>query len=125
MIEKFIADVPSSIWAENKPSSRDTWESSFNVASWIRINGAQGRFALYVIHEDSAGTHKTLIDEATAEGKSSSLLSAQIRLKFTKKVASVRIVLALEDPNMRHFVEELYMQLKDSQVQNKKLIANY
>jgi len=125
MVEKFIADVPSNIWAENRPASRNTWESSFNVASWVRVSGAQGKFALYVVHEDGAGTHRTLIDEAVSTGEGSSLLSSQVRLLFTKKVTNVRITLELEDPAMRHQVEELYMQLKDSQQQSRKLIANY
>lgn len=125
MIEKYIADVPASVWEEGRPARLPNWESSFNVAAWVRISGAAGKIALLVIHQDDAGEHRTLVDGANISSDGSSLLSSQIRLRFIGKVKAVKAVLQLENPAMRHQVEELYMQWQESRQQQRKLIASY
>lgn len=125
MIEKFIADVPASVWEEGRPARLPNWESSFNVAAWVRVSGATGKVSLVVLHQDDAGEHRTLVDGASVNSDGSSLLSSQIRLRFTGKVKAVKVLLQLENPAMRHQVEELYMQWQESRQQQRKLIASY
>lgn len=125
MIEKFIADVPAKVWEEGRPARLPNWESSFNLAAWVRITGATGKISLLVLHHDDAGEHRTLVDGANVSVDGSSLLSSQIRIRFVGKVKSVKVLLQLENPAMRHQVEELYMQWQESRQQQHKLIASY
>ena len=54
MIEKFIAKVPSRIWAEGRPGKVSQWEAEFNVASWVRVAGALGQIQLIVRYVDGS-----------------------------------------------------------------------
>ena len=112
MIDKFIADVPASVWEEGRPARQRSWESSFNVAAWVRITNGRGKVSLLIVHTDETGEQRALVDQTEITIDGSSLLSSQVRLRFTGKVTSVRVVLQLEDAAMRHQVEELYMQLQ-------------
>jgi hypothetical protein len=125
MIEQFIAVVPASIWQEGRPAGAKSWESSFNVAAWIRLSGTAGKVALMVRHSDDTGVHRTPVDSAVANQEGSSLMSSQIRLRFSGKVKEVAVVLQLDNPDTRYQVEELYMQLQESHQQQRKLIASF
>lgn len=125
MVEKFIADIPASIWAEGRPPRVKAWSSSFNVASWVKIGGAQGEIRLNILHQDDAGSHRTLVDKVNIKADGSSLLSSQVNLRFVGKVKDIKVTLELGDSAMRHLVEELYVQRSDSSQPQRKLIANF
>lgn len=127
MIEKFIAEIPSRIWAEGRPAKLRQWETHFNVASWVRINGAAGRVALSIRWQDDKGEHDARVDLAEANGGDESvLLSGMVQLRFSGEVHSVTAVLGLGEAAMRFVVDELYIQRRGGeQTAGNKLISNY
>lgn len=126
MIEKFIAKVPSRIWAEGRPARARQWDAEFNVASWVRIAGAPGKVQLLVRYIDNKNDKAVLVDTAEVGGEGSALLSGSIRLKLSAEVEQVQISLRLADPSMTHVVEELFMQRRGAALKSSdKLISNY
>lgn len=126
MIEKFIAKVPSRIWADGRPARARQWEAEFNVASWVRIAGSAGKVQLVVRYWDSKADRAVLVDTADVGGEGSALLSGSIRLKLTAEVEQVQISLRLSEPAMTHVVEELFMQRRGTALKSSdKLISNY
>lgn len=126
MIEKFIAEVPSRIWAEGRPPRLRQWEGHFNVASWVRISGGAGEVTLSIRWRDEKGEHDQRVDLAHASADGSVLLSGMVRLRFNGDVEGVTAVLGLADPGMRYVVDELYMQRRGGQqAAANKLISNY
>ncbi len=125
MIDHFIAKVPKQIWAEGLSSRQPVWEASYNVAGWVKTLGGQGQISLIVEHEDGAGTHRTLVDNAHVTRDGDSLLSSQVRLRFKGQVKSVKLLLQLENDAMKHQMEELYMQRHQSKKPTRKLISNF
>ena len=100
MIEKFIAKVPSRIWADGRPARARQWEAEFNVASWVRIAGSPGKVQLLVRYIDNKNDKAVLVDTADVGGEGSALLSGSIRLKLSAEVEQVQISLRLADPAM-------------------------
>ncbi len=98
MIEKFIAKVPSRIWADGRPGRARQWEAEFNVASWVRIAGSPGKVQLLVRYIDNKNDKAVLVDTADVGGEGSALLSGSIRLKLSAEVEQVQISLRLADP---------------------------
>ena len=109
MIEKFIAKVPSRIWAEGRPGKSRLWEAEFNVASWVRVAGAPGQVQLVVRYMDKDKERAVLVDTADVKGEGSALLSGSILLKLSAEVEQVQVSLRLADPAMTFVVEELYV----------------
>ena len=126
MIEKFIAKVPSRIWADGRPARARQWEAEFNVASWVRIAGSPGKVQLLVRYIDNKNDKAVLLDTPDVGGEGSALLSGSIRLKLSAEVEQVQISLRLADPAMTHVVEELFMQRRGAALKSSdKLISNY
>lgn len=126
MIEKFIAKVPTRIWADGRPPRARQWDAEFNVAAWTRVSGAAGNVQLLVRYLDSNNDQAVLVDAAEVNGDGSALLSGLIKLRFTDSVEQVQISLRLSDPAMRYVVEELYMQRRGTVLRPQdKLISNY
>ncbi|KGD63674.1 hypothetical protein Y5S_03097 [Alcanivorax nanhaiticus] len=126
MIEKFIAKVPSRIWAEGRPGKSRLWEAEFNVASWVRVAGAPGQVQLVVRYMDKDKERAVLVDTADVKGEGSALLSGSILLKLSAEVEQVQVSLRLADPAMTFVVEELFMQRRGSSLgASDKLISNF
>lgn len=126
MIEKFIAKVPSRIWADGRPARVRQWDAEFNVAAWVRVSAALGTVQLMVRYLDSKNDQAVLVDAAEVKGDGSALLSGLVKLRFTDSVEQVQISLRLSDPAMRYVVEELYMQRRGTVLRPQdKLISNY
>lgn len=126
MVDKIVASVPARIWEEGRPGKQKLWDVEYNVASWVRINGAQGDVALAVHYEDEAGSHQHQVDRAAVNSESSHLMSGLIKLRLTGKVSRFDMVLSLSNPAMRHQVDELFIQRKGSALSREtKLISNY
>lgn len=126
MIKKLVANVPGRVWEDGKPPHMRVWENEFNVASWIRISGADGDLSLMVWHIDEAGEHTSLIDRTQIQGDGSALMSGLVRLRFTGKVELVQVQLQLSDPAMRFNCDELFFQRRGSSLkQDDKLISNF
>ena len=126
MIEKFIAKVPSRIWADGRPAKARQWDAEFNVAAWARISGKPGTVQLLVRYLDTNNDQAILVDAAEVNGDGSSLLSGLVRLRFNDSVEQVQVSLRLSDPGMRYVVEELYMQRRGTALRPQdKLISNY
>lgn len=126
MIEKFIAKVPSRIWAEGRPGKVSQWEAEFNVASWVRVAGALGQIQLIVRYVDKSNDRAVLVDTAEVSGEGSALLSGSIRLRLSADVEQVQVSLRLADPAMNFVVEELFMQRRGSALgASDKLISNF
>lgn len=126
MIEKFIAKVPSRVWAEGRPAKARQWEAEFNVASWVRVAGASGRVQLIVRYVDREKDRAVLVDAADVTGEGSALLSGSILLRLAVEVEQVQISLRLSDPAMTFVVEELFMQRRGSRLgTSDKLISNF
>ncbi|HIK75354.1 MAG: hypothetical protein RH947_04880 [Alcanivorax sp.] len=126
MIEKFIAKVPSRIWADGRPAKARQWDAEFNVAAWARISGKPGTVQLLVRYLDTNNDQAILVDAAEVNGDGSALLSGLVRLRFNESVEQVQVSLRLSDPGMRYVVEELYMQRRGSALRPQdKLISNY
>lgn len=126
MIEKFIAKVPSRIWADGRPPRARQWDAEFNVAAWARVSGQPGKIQLLVRYLDTNNDQAVLVDAAQVEGDGSTLLSGLVRLRFTDNVEQVQVSLRLSDPGMRYVVEELYMQRRGTALRPQdKLISNY
>ena len=126
MVAKYIAEIPSRIWAEGRPPKVRAWETQFNVASWVRISGATGDVGLEIRWRDERGDQSVRVDRTEAGGDGSVLLSGMVQLRFSGKVENVNAVLTLGSPSMRFVVDELFMQRRGAQqtVQNK-LISNF
>jgi len=126
MIEKFIAKVPSRIWADGRPARARQWDAEFNVAAWARIYGKPGTVQLLVRYLDTNNDQAILVDAAEVNGDGSALLSGLVRLRFNDSVEQVQVSLRLSDPGMRYVVEELYMQRRGTALRPQdKLISNY
>ncbi|MDX1803054.1 MAG: hypothetical protein R3292_03160 [Alcanivorax sp.] len=126
MIEKFIAKVPTRIWAEGRPSQARQWDSEFNVASWVRFAGGVGQVQLVVRCMDDKDDRAMVVDTAEVGGDGSALLSGMIRLRLTAAIEQVQISLRLSDPALNHVVEELFMQRRGAALRpSDKLISNF
>jgi hypothetical protein len=126
MIKKVIASVPARIWEEDRPPRLKVWEVELNVASWIRVSGANGDLALTLVYEDEAGEHISLVDRTAVDGDGSALMSGLVRTRFTGNVARMHVVLQLSSDSMRFNVDELFVQRRGSTAQKEhKLISNY
>ena len=126
MIEKFIAKVPSRIWADGRPTRARQWDAEFNVAAWTRVSGQPGALQLLVRYLDANNDQAVLVDAAEVDGDGSALLSGVVRLRFTDSVEQVQLSLRLSSPDMRYVVEELYMQRRGTVLRPRdKLISNY
>lgn len=126
MTEKFIARVPQRIWEEGRPPGARSWQSEFNIASWLRLAGRGGQVELVVRHFDDAGEHVTSVDSARAAGHDSVLLAGVVRLRFQGSVEQVQVSLLLSDAALSYEVDELFMQRRDSMLgRDEKLISNF
>ena len=126
MIEKFIAKVPSRIWAEGRPGNMKPWEAEFNVASWVRVAGAKGQIQLVVRYVDKRDDRSVLVDKTEVTGEGSALLSGSILLRLNADVEEVQVSLRLANPAMNFVVEELFMQRRGSALgASDKLISNF
>lgn len=126
MNEQRIARVPQRIWAEGRPDHAGSWESEFNMASWIRLTGVGGQMELVIRHRDEAGEHVTLVDRTDAGSQESALLSGVVRLRFQGRVEAVEVHLRPSGETMGYEVDELFMQRRDSVVgRESKLISNF
>lgn len=126
MIKNVIAAVPARIWEESRPPRSKVWEVELNVASWIRVSGANGDLALTLVYEDEAGEHTSLVDRTSVDGDGSALMSGLVRTRFTGNVERMHAVLQLSAEAMRFHVDELFVQRRGSDGQKEhKLISNY
>lgn len=126
MIKKVIASVPARIWEEGRPPRLKVWEVELNVASWIRVSGANGDLALTLVYEDETGEHVSLVDRTGVDGDGSALMSGLVRTRFTGNVERMHVVLQLPNESMRFNVDELFVQRRGSTTQKEhKLISNY
>lgn len=126
MIEKFIAKVPSRIWAEGRPAKVGQWEAEFNVASWVRFAGAAGQVQLVVRYVDNSHDRAVVVDTTEVTGEGSALLSGSILLRLNGEVDQVQVSLRLANPAMNFVVEELFMQRRGSALgASDKLISNF
>lgn len=126
MIERFIAKVPSRIWAAGRPPRARQWDTEFNLAAWTRISGEAGTVQLLVHCLGDHNDQVIVVDSAEVLGDGSTLLSGQVRLRFNDRVEQVQLSLGLSSSSMHHLVEELYMQPRETALgPQDKLISNY
>lgn len=123
-LERMIAPVPASTYAQAGISAGQKWMADYNVSCWVR---GRAQFAstvtLSVRYRDGSGERQVVVDRAVCDKESSLLLSSRIQLPATGRVEEMTVWLVSE-PACELFVDELYVQRVGAQAASRPILAS-
>lgn len=123
-LERMIAPVPASTYAQAGISAGQKWMADYNVSCWVR---GRARFAstvtLSVRYRDGSGERQVVVDRAACDKESSLLLSSRIQVPATGRVEEMTVWLVSE-PACELFVDELYVQRVGAQAASRPILAS-
>ncbi|MFZ5757663.1 MAG: hypothetical protein ACOY3X_12205 [Pseudomonadota bacterium] len=122
-LERMIAPVPASTYAQAGIAAGQKWTADYNVACWVR---GRAQFAstvtLSLRYRDGTGDRQVVVDRAGCDKESSLLLSSRVRVPATGRIEEMTVWL-FGEPACELFVDELYVQRTGSDAGARPLLA--
>ena len=115
MKEKFIAKVPESFLPHPQLSARTQWNSSYNIACWVRLQQQRPcRFSLLIKYVDQEGISKqVVVDQCSTELGATLLLSGVTAIPAVGRIIDMGVYLEASDNCPPYVIDELFVQSND------------
>lgn len=120
-VEKFLALVPGTTYAQAGVSGTAKWSSDYNVACWVRGRATSPtRLSLVLRFRDANGEHQTVVDRAECRQDSAMLLAGKVTVVASGRI-EVMDAWLLGEPTCEMAVDELYVQRAGVQAAEKPI----
>lgn len=125
-IERLLAPIPSTTFAQCGTSASQRWTADYNVACWVRGRAsAPIKLSLVIRYRDGGGEHQLTVDGAECRQTEAMLLAGRLTVPATGPVTDMSVWLLSNPagPAGEVLVDELYVQRVGAAVGAKPVLA--